>query len=356
MKKILLFLLIVLSLILISEAGNLQKAGKIKKNIITSFDANFSYPTIGDIQNDKVYIFDLSRNDSSVSIYSIKNPELISKFGKKGRGPGEFLWITAIKAYNDKIWVQGAYKNDLFDKNGKLLKEIKNPPRSICYPMDNNRLVCSEKSFSKKGELIIKYFTYNTEDSKRVKLYEFSHKTGQWKTPEGKIKDMVYFVMPMVRVDEKNRRIIIGTPHKGLFFKFYDFAGKHIKDIKIIYEKNIMSEKIKKEYFKYLKSIMSEKEFNNSQKRFKYIFPKRYPPYSDFVISNGKIYVYANPIIDGKQKIMVIQKGKIIKETTVPARIFDNPEIRFYIKNGIYYYLEFNDNAEKWDIYSIKID
>lgn len=68
-----------------------------------------------------IYIVDI--NSYSVLKFN-RNGKFLFKTGRRGAGPGEFRFITGLKAVPEGIWVWSLYKAVLFDAEGKLKAEI----------------------------------------------------------------------------------------------------------------------------------------------------------------------------------------------------------------------------------------
>ncbi len=70
------------------------------------------------------YIYLATFNSSEVIKLSLKG-EIISRMGRKGQGPGEFVWVWTVERFNENLAIIDEYKVVISDRNLKVLKEIR---------------------------------------------------------------------------------------------------------------------------------------------------------------------------------------------------------------------------------------
>jgi hypothetical protein len=74
-------------------------------------------------------------------------------------------------------------------------------------------------------------------------------------------------------------------------------------------------------------------------------------------VDDGKIYVFDYPGIK-KSEIQILDlKGNLLKNKNIPSENVSSSIIgdRYSIRKGKFYYLEENENTEKWEIHVINI-
>lgn len=107
------------------------------------------------LSNKRIFILD--KGDESVKVFN-RDGNLLTFFGRKGQGPGEFINVTDFCISKDKIYILdgGAIKIEVFSvKNSKHLRSekitISNPFR---IAVNNSKIFVSSLSFL-KGQKII---------------------------------------------------------------------------------------------------------------------------------------------------------------------------------------------------------
>ncbi len=112
---------------------NEYKKGRLKTKLIYSIGGNTNNPddmliwpnSIGVDQEENLFILD--SKESVIKKYN-KNGKFIGRFGRKGRGPGEFLSSNKLGiAPNGNIYIYDtmSFQFCVFDNNGKFIKNIK---------------------------------------------------------------------------------------------------------------------------------------------------------------------------------------------------------------------------------------
>ena len=76
-----------------------------------------------EISGNRLFVLDQEK----VYVYSLNDFQLLRKFGRRGRGPGEFVYhpISQVKIelFDDKILLQRMFKIAIFTQNGQFLRE-----------------------------------------------------------------------------------------------------------------------------------------------------------------------------------------------------------------------------------------
>ena len=114
MRKIVIIIIMILILLVTWVQG--EKIGVLSEVL---------KPVSIEVSGDRLYVVE----GATFYVYSLKDLGLITKFGKKGEGPGELkvtpLVSNSISALNDQLFVEGLSKVIYFSKDGRLLKEVK---------------------------------------------------------------------------------------------------------------------------------------------------------------------------------------------------------------------------------------
>ena len=82
------------------------------------------------VDGDRLYVPD----GSAVFIYSLTDYRLITKFGRRGEGPGELMGEVALTVLPDILFLSSKGKIFHFGKNGDFIKEIACPEELLPEP------------------------------------------------------------------------------------------------------------------------------------------------------------------------------------------------------------------------------
>ncbi|MGD2086972.1 MAG: 6-bladed beta-propeller [Candidatus Aminicenantes bacterium] len=147
------------------------------------------FANIGQITSDNqetVYVVD--RKNFKIFIID-KNGKLISSFGRKGEGPGEFKQLESCFLVNDQLVFPDRRSNRVhyFSKKGKFLKSVVIPndlsPRVM---VDENRLISVPYINWRDPKGRASGFIYNIKDKSKKTLFEFStYKKGMVRKTSG---------------------------------------------------------------------------------------------------------------------------------------------------------------------------
>lgn len=110
-----------------SKTKNIFDIGKIKKAVKLETKDNSLIGNIDKVICDKNEDFYVADYDSSKKVFRFdKKGNFIRSYGKIGQGPGEYNSIEGFALDSESnLFLLGNYKLIKFDKNGKLLKEIR---------------------------------------------------------------------------------------------------------------------------------------------------------------------------------------------------------------------------------------
>ncbi len=98
-----------------------------------------SRPAILIVKSNNIFVLE----DTTVLIYALKDFKLIKKFGKKGEGPGEFVYNAnngrpmSMSLNKNNILVNSFGRMSYFDVNGKYLREKKVTADALLFPIKN---------------------------------------------------------------------------------------------------------------------------------------------------------------------------------------------------------------------------
>lgn len=285
----------------------------------------------------------------SVYIYSLKEFQLIKKFGKEGEGPREFKVSPTgppmmVMPYNDKLFVTSQAKVSVFTKDGEFIKETKVMPFQLYLPF-KNKFVGTGTTADDKGQTVLSVNLHNEKFEKLKELYVSDFKVGPsliWDFPINAVafrpyKDNVYLV----------------AGKEGFVIDVFDEKGTKLQRIK----KDYKSIKVPREYKdKTLEWFKTNPNFKQYWEYFKtrISFKSHYPAIQDMFVEDERFYVLTYKKQKGNTECIIMDlQGNERKRVFVPV-----PEMvgmdyypKYDIYNRAFYTLVENEDEEVWELY-----
>jgi hypothetical protein len=337
MKKII-FVLIVL-LVLFSVAIHGEKVAvlpEIMKPVTLAVDDTQFYVTEG----------------ASIYIYSLKEFNLLKKFGREGQGPQEFqihpLLPMTLNVGGDKLIVFSVLKVSYFTKTGEFIREIR--AKSVIaglQPFDDRFLGSTQTQ-----EDNVRYRVVNLYDSKLDKLKELY-----------RVKDSFQAVGQGLKVLEKtffynaykNRILLPGKDDATVDVFKLDDEMKKLFSIHLDEKKIKIGQEFKKAVIEYFKTTPGLKE------QFELIKPIRIPDYFPrvalFFVESDTIYIMTMKKENNKVEFFTYDmKGKFIKRLMIPV-YYETPVKPYPLtvhKAKLYQIVE-NEAEEVWEFHKSEI-
>ncbi|MEN8153967.1 MAG: hypothetical protein ABFR75_08075 [Acidobacteriota bacterium] len=329
MKKIIIFLIFFFIVFFISgeklaEFDNVYKPGRFQ------------------VSGDGLYIVD----GYQIKLFSMKNFKLITRFGKKGEGPGEFKFAPKVLlVFPDQAFVSCWGKVALFTRKGKLIKEKKSPNFTDMYKVKENYLGRIFKYDRKNDTSEFSMLLFDKDLNKQKVLSTYIQRREEWTGyQKGMSKKMnINMFKDYFDLVTDGEFIFIGDTKKGFFIDIFDSKGERVNTIKNGYEKLKTSKENIEEYWKRSKRPRDEKRAN-------YIYPEYYPAYKKLFVNNKKIYAITYKFKRDKQELLILDmKGKILKQTYIPEKRYYN----FF--NNKYYYFVDNEAEEVMEFHAVDL-
>jgi len=333
MKKWLIMCFILLTVLPLCLAVKIAELEEIQK-----------FPTLV-IGDQYLYIWD--RSTLNIHIYSRKDFSFLGMFGKKGEGPGEFKWINVLQIFPDFLFISGMDKISFFSKMGKLKDEKRANPNSGKYSLLGKNFICTkfvpQKPTAKYAE--IKFTLLDSDLQKNKDLFKTKILATLHYNPLKKKQDFM-LVSGFAGYKVYNDRLYIGTTERGIYFAVFDSRGKKLYAIDHPYKRRELTAEHKSRYIGRVLRWHGPKV----KRMYNLVLPEYFPAFSNFDISDGKIYVLMfpeHPDLGKPQEILVLDlDGKLLKKTTIPYRE------AFCISKGKYYYLIDNEITEMWELHA----
>lgn len=297
------------------------------------------------MSNNQIFITD----GTNIFVFLIDNFKLITKFGKKGEGPGEFINEDFfLQVISDRILVSSTNKILFFTKNGIYQKEIRIPSYVNNVKKIGNNYIGFKWEINPKADDF--YLSYNLYNSNFKKLKEL-HRGNAMIHKNRSIDIFEIFFYDVV----KNKIVI--AHRKGFCVDIFDIDGNKLNSITMNIKPIPFSEKDKQEVVSYWASQPYYKGFYEGvKKRLK--FPKYYPEIYQCRVSNTKIYIITYLTKNNKRECFIYGlDGKYLKRIFLPLKI-ESPVDHgiFTIYNDKLYQIIENLNDEIWElnIYDLK--
>lgn len=198
------------------------------------------FANIGEMEvDDQETVYVVDRKNYKIFIID-KKGELISSFGRRGEGPGEFKQLESCFLVNDQLVFPDRRANKVlyFSKKGKFLKSVVIPndlhPRVM---IDESRLISvpyiNWRDPKGKGS----GFIYNIKDKNKKVLFEFStYKKGMVRKTSGSSSTSYSFSHSAI-----TPIMVLGYNHGKLYYGFNDVYKVTVRDIESLEDELIFT-------------------------------------------------------------------------------------------------------------------
>lgn len=311
---------------------------------LATFD-NIFKPYRFQVDGDDLYVVD----GPVIKLFSMKDFKLVTQFGKKGEGPGEFKRSAQIMVFPDKVVAVSSGKVSFFTRGGEIISEKKLPIRINVNKVKENYLGMKYNFDRKKltSDVSVKVLNNDFQTIKEIDKYTY---------PEGdflifasglKTKLKLNMVLNYYNAITDGNYIYIGNTTKGLYIDIFNHDGNKVNTINKKYKKLKVSEEFKK---KRMDELKRSKNWERDKKMFNHVFPDYFPAFRNFRVNNGKIYVFTHLEKEKERQLIILDiHGKKIKETFIPRERY------FSVCNNKFYYFVDNEDEEVMEFHSIDL-
>lgn len=267
-------------------------------------------PTDIYINNEKLYIVD---DKAEINIFELKDFSFISKFGKEGKGKGEFSirpdHHVSLSFSDDKILVNSDGKISFYTKDGEFLSERKSIKSTFSYKLLDANFV-SMASVSKEG---INYFTHNIYCKNLTSQKEINSFYNDYQPGKGLAAFSIawqYFTC--------NNEIYIHNKEKGANIDVFNSEGEIVRSLKWNYQP-VKVQQYHRDgvYDHYRTSPYTKDRFEQLKALLK--FPEYFSACRSWYVTDEKVYVFSYLIKDNKTELIILDKdGVFVKRIFVP--------------------------------------
>ena len=248
----------------------------------------------------------------SLSIYNKDSYKLITKFGKKGEGPGEFKSLPLVNIKKKHLMINSNSKVSFFSNKGEFIKETSHISSGIKFVPVGTEFI-GYKSFSdKKGKRYSAINLYNNQFKKTKTIYK-NVSISQSQTGKGWRLFQKTYITPLVC---KNRIITAGEV--DFIINIYNFEGNNILTIKQPYKRVKFTDQFKNRVLNLYKTRPSTAPDYPFWKK-NIIFPEYFPAIRKIYTTKKHIYVRTYRSKENRSEFFIFDpNGKLIKHIFLP--------------------------------------
>ena len=298
-----------------------------------------------------------------IQIYSLNDFKFKTRFGKKGRGPGEFGEEPTIHLLPDSTILAFALdKCAWFSKDGTLIKErrlegiIRN-----ALPFKEN-FVFGKRFISPDLKSSTMTFVLMNPEFKPIKdIYKTNYDISIPQASGFKELDMMNHTLEMRVYGDK---LYIADSQKGFYIESFDTKGEHVFTIEKSYKRLETDEKFKKDSIADFQLRHRGQYDMLKSLGVNFTFDQYFPSMFNFSVEDGKVYVITYQMKDDNHEMLILNEyGDLLKQLFLPLKSLKFYEIggfnryqAYIIKKGILYELIENIEAEMWELHKTKIE
>jgi len=314
--------------------------------------ADLVKPSMIIVRDNKLYVLE----KTTISIYSIKDMKLLTKFGKSGEGPGEFMARPygppmSMSFVNGELVVNSTNKLSYFTSMGKFIRERKAFANLVLYQVKDN-FIAIGPSPDDEGKFRISIRLYSNDLKEIKKLFHTNIS----------VNPRDNFVLPLSAITHNpsyKDMIVIPESNKDFVISIFDHQGRRLSKIEKNFEKVNIPKKFRLETHEWFKKYSPFKQFYENIKQF-IKFKEYFPAVRDLYIADNRIHV-----ITYKRKgelwecVILDMKGKEINRLFVPLDRyvpFTYYAILYSIENGKMYSLIEDEDEETWDLHITELN
>jgi len=332
------------------------------------------------VGKDRIYLLDadLAKADYSIKILSASDYSLIRSFGKKGKGPGEFLTSAGLPHLaGTDVWSEDIRKIVVFNSEGEFKKEIPFPSgfRGMFHSLlplgDHFAALATDWTSNSSGQLLWQGRVFDKE-FKTVKQFVSDipslyppppppppppgQKESALKESKPEPKSVYEAIPECIDFAVADDKIFVADTRTGFHISVFDDQGLPLYEIRKSYEKLKVPGDFQKPYLQFMRQkhawLLNQADIK---------FREYYPAFYFFKIANNKIYIATYAKKDGLNELYVLDlKGNILKRSfSFPLdQTFDSDyqnfsvaKIRCDIRGGKIFFLMKNEKTDSYELH-----
>jgi hypothetical protein len=289
--------------------------------------------------------------NATVFIYSLKDYNLLKKFGSQGQGPQEFQTLPhvpiGIDVSTDKLIVASIRKISYFTRQGEFIKEVRGASLALRLRLFGDKFLGWSQAMD-KGVI---YNTIVLFDSKLNKLKEIYRVKDSYQGP-GKGYKVLAKVFTYHAYDNK----ILLPGEDDAVIDVFDSKMKKLFSIRLDPKRREVDQNFKETLTHYFKTSPESRHLYESHLK-PLIFPGYFPVIADFFVDHGTIYVMTWKRENNSNEFFIYDMtGKFKKRQMIPIRY--ESELTPYpaiVNNGKLYQLVEDEKKLVWEFHVSEI-
>jgi hypothetical protein len=303
-------------------------------------------PKIMAVDDTQLYVTE----EASVFIYSLKDFELVKKFGSAGQGPQEFQVLLdvplVIDVSTDRIIVNSFGKISYFTKQGEFIKEVKTKSIALFLQALGDGFL----GMSVTAQDGVRYRTINLYDSELNKLKEIYRAKHDFQAGQG----LKVLTKPFIYQAYENKILLPGKDDATI--DLFDKEMKKLLSIHLDQEKRKVDQKFKDAVINLIKTNPVTKNYFEALKPI--TFPDYFPSIRAFFVDDGTVYVMTYKMENNANEFFTYDmSGKFKKRLLIPIQY--ETELQPYpitLNKGKLYQIVENEEEEVWEFHMSKIE
>jgi len=348
-KKILWFLLLILFLSLVLFPLKLATLTELMKPVNIEINPN------------RLYILD----GVTVWVYSMPDCRLVTKFGKRGQGPGELVPNDEIPLQmcllGDNIYVNSQSKILQYSEDGRLLSEKRIPFLCMQILPLGDGYAASRSGMGSNGVITLQVVLLNSQCTPVKTLTAMAE-------DDPSTRGKIVIPPPYIYLHRGSDALFVtGGNQRDFCIEVFNEKGILLKPIRMPYRRLDLTDNFKDELIEWLKT---DHRFSSVPAE---VFRRLYflnplPAVRNMVItkrsavgSEGKIYIQTYARRGDLSEFFVLDINgnrleKLYLPTACRSKVKMNHETLFTFYHNKYYYLMENPDTEEWELHIQKLD
>jgi hypothetical protein len=280
----------------------------------------------------------------NVYIYSLSDYQLKKRFGKAGKGPGEFNPDTRVDVYlqSNSIIVNCYDLVHFFSRDGNYIKTLKTVRPHIFFKPFGDGFVGQSRVYEEKtGYNAINIYDSNLQMVKEIHRMKHMYQKGK-----------TFVLTSPVQYHPYKDRIFVPGKDQKFIIDVYDKDGKHLFAIEREYKRIKVTEVHREDVLDtYRKHSTYKAYFDIIKKELQ--FPEFLTAIREINVSDNKVYVLTYKLENDKSEFFIYDTdGKFIKKMMMPFKQRSITTVYPYtVKNEKLYQLIENEETEKWELH-----
>lgn len=297
--------------------------------------------------------------DVNVFVYSLKNIKLVTRFGKAGEGPREFIkipqpWLPSITLYikGNHLVINSLNKLSLYSKKGDFIKETKSKGFHRYIPCSDKYILMEFANEEGTNVVLASLVDLDLKTKKKVCRVKFPEQSGQKRNPILMAKMTTYFD----RFCYEGKFVI---PLEDGAIKIFDSQGKEMTSFLPPYTKVKITKSKAKELDDFFSNdVRYKRPYSTDKSRNLITFGDHLPLFNYYRLDDNKIYIISNFKKQNSYETFIYDfSGKLIKKTFIPLVDQDLFNVYpFCIKKGKIYQLVEDEDEEGFLLKITKIE